>query len=159
MFIFRVGVYNDEIDKKLKFKDGVEQPAIKSTVIAETPSKAKYQFYKYLQDGIWECDFETFLKYAWVEKIRIAGIHHLFGDYEQFARVIDYRGIPLAFQGMKVEVCGKLGRIVGSNSSSNLNIVFDGNWHKNNCHPRHEMVYYDNHGNIVYDFRAEKKVV
>lgn len=155
MFIFKVGIYNDEIDKKYKWKDGVDSPAIKGTEIAETPGKAKYQFYRYLQDGIWEIDFKTFLKYAWVEKIGVANISHLFGDEDQFVRVREYRGIPLAEFGMKVEVCGKLGRIVGGNSSSNLNIVFDGNWNTNNCHPHYEMVYYDNSGNIVYDFRGK----
>ena len=42
--------------------DGDEE--FKHTELAETPGKAKYQFYKYLQDGVWETDFKTFVKYV-----------------------------------------------------------------------------------------------
>ncbi len=48
-----------------------------------------------------------------------------------------------------------MGCIVGGNESSNLDVVFDGEYHKINCHPYYEIVYYDKVGNIVADYREE----
>jgi hypothetical protein len=70
----------------------------------------------------------------------------------------DMRGIKFAYQGMKVSVCGQMGTIVGSNQSLNLDVVFDGQYHRNNCHPWHETVYFDRKGNVVADYRKQVAV-
>lgn len=36
---------------------------------ANTPGKAKRQYYQYLQFGVWETDYKTFLKYARYRKV------------------------------------------------------------------------------------------
>ena len=123
--------------------------------IAETSSKAKSQHYQYLQDGLWEDDFFTVVKGMRCRKIGRASIACLFGDYEQFERIKEHRGIDFAFQGMRIQVDGKMGTIVGGNSSQNIDVVFDGFWWKDNCHPWYETVYFDNKGNILADYRAK----
>ena len=37
--------------------------------------------------------------------------------------------------GQRITVDGKRGVIVGANSSSNLDVLFDGEKHASNCHP------------------------
>ena len=125
----------------------------KQNYIAETPGKAKRQHYEYLQDGLWEEDFFTVIKGMKCRKTGIARVESLFSDTEQFDRNKEYRNIPFAYQGMRISVCGKMGTIVGSNSSCNLDVVYDGNWHTNNCHPWYETVYYDRDGSVIADYR------
>ncbi|MFR9694771.1 hypothetical protein ACL02V_29100 [Bacillus mobilis] len=134
--------------------DGDEE--FKHTELAETPGKAKYQFYKYLQDGIWETDFNTFLKYVRCRKVRRADITCMFGDKKQFERMCELRKIEFAYQGMKIEVCGQVGIIVGSTSGLNLQVAYYSDpWTSYNCHPYYETVYYDKKGNVVADYRKE----
>jgi hypothetical protein len=118
----------------------------------ETPGRAKYNFYLRLSDC---CDitFGEFLK-----KIIFCRILHqfrpsdLFGDKKQFDRMKEMRGIDFAYQGMRIEVAGKMGTIVGSNSSLNLDVVFDGKYWADNCHPWWKTKYFDRNGNIAKDF-------
>ena len=126
--------------------------------ITETAAKAKSEHYRYLQDGLYEASFFEVVRNMKCRKIGIASVTSLFGNTEQFDRNKDYRNIPFAYQGMRISVCGKMGTIVGSNSSCNLDVVYDGNWHTNNCHPWHETVYYDRDGSVVADYREGREV-
>lgn len=123
-----------------------------STVIAETPGKARYDLFRHLSD-IWDMTFKDFLgmvvscKKAWKFKVS-----DLFGCPNNFARVIKERGIDFAYQGMKIEVAGKMGTIVGGNDSMNLDVVFDGQHWTDNCHPWYETRYFDRKGNVVADY-------
>lgn len=84
----------------------------------------------------------------------------MFGDKKQFDRMCDLRGITFAYQGMKMEVCGKSGIIVGSNSSLNLQVAFDNEpWETANCHPHYETIYYDKDGNVVANYCKETAIV
>ena len=126
------------------------------TACGETPGKAKYN--TYLEMGDLFDSFAEFLRF--VKNIKL--IHKfrpcdLFGDIEQFNRMKEYRNIPFAFMGMKVILKSKSrgnikGVIVGSNDSMNLDICFDGTFHKENCHPYYELIYLDNSGDIVAEF-------
>lgn len=123
--------------------------------IAETHGKAKAEHYRYLQDGLWEDDFFTVVKSMKCRKLGEASIIHFFGDAEQFERMKIARGIEFAWQGMKIQVGDRKGTIVGSNSSHNLDVVFDGTWHAANCHPWYETVYFANDGNVLADYRKK----
>jgi hypothetical protein len=71
-----------------------------------------------------------------------------------FIKTATYRGVPLARIGMRVEVDGEPGVIVGKNSSANFDVLFDGK-HKGgalNCHPNWMMKYFDADGKVIYDF-------
>lgn len=65
---------------------------------------------------------------------------------EAFQQVANYRGIPFAKIGMRVEVDGEKGLIMGHNSSANFNILFLDGCFKNrvlNCQPNWKMKFYD----------------
>lgn len=123
--------------------------------VAKTAAKAKVQHYHYLQDGLFEGDFFAVVKGMKCRKVGRASIRVFFGDYEQFERVKQARDIGFTHQGMRVSVCGQMGTIVGGNSSMNLDVVLDGQYHKSNCHPWYETVYFDRKGNAVADFRKK----
>jgi hypothetical protein len=72
-----------------------------------------------------------------------------------FRRCMVYRQVPLARIGMRVEVGGMPGVIVGHNSSANLDVEFTGGPHAGqvlNCHPLWMIRYLDDSGATVYDF-------
>jgi hypothetical protein len=133
----------------------------KMQFVAETRSKAKYACFRYFRDDVeWDIDFVDFLKSIYTcRKIHSFHVSDLFGDREQFNRMAKMRGIDFAYQGMRIAVEGKMGSIVGSNSSLNLDVVFDGQYHESNCHPWWETVYFDRKRNVVADYRKVKNEV
>ena len=66
------------------------------------------------------------------------------------------RGVPFVYIGMRVELEGRLGTIKGFNHSANLDVVFDGEKQKTNCHPTWEIIYFNPDGSICEDFRETK---
>ena len=68
---------------------------------------------------------------------------------KDFLRVIKNRGIDFAEIGMQVDCDGKKGRIVGANMSAGLDVLFDGQKHKSNCHPRWRMKYFSKDGELL----------
>lgn len=121
----------------------------------DTPSKAKYNCY--LERGDVYETFQDFLRA--VLSIRL--IHKfkpsdLFGDIESFERMKNYRDIPFAFMGMKVNLKSHRGLmngiIVGANDSLNLDICFEGTCYKENCHPHYNLIYLDNQGKIIKEY-------
>jgi hypothetical protein len=113
-------------------------------VYAATPGKAKHKRLLELRDG-WD-DIE----YTGMRCKRLAGFASNETD-EDFARVAEYRGIPFARLGMFVEVSGKRGIIVGHNSSSNLDVLFE-NGSVLNCHPWSRVKYFDEDGDVIKEF-------
>lgn len=124
----------------------------KGTYAAETPGKAKYSHWHYMQDGIWEEDFGTVVKFLRCRKVGDFKPSDLFGNREKFERVCENRGIIFAYQGMRIEVDGQMGTIVGANDSSNLDVIFDGKYFEENCHPWWKTKYFDRKGNLVKEF-------
>jgi len=124
---------------------------------APTPGKAKYAYWEYLQDGLWEEPFSDVFRHLRVRLIGKFKVCDLFGNSEMFERVISNRGIPFAYMGMRIEVDGQTGTIVGSNHSGNLNVCFDGKWWADNCHPWYKTRYFDRKGNIIKDYYEIEK--
>lgn len=66
------------------------------------------------------------------------------------------RGLDFIKKGMKVEHSyggkTKVGKIVGGNSSGNLQIMFDGEKKSQNCHPRWAIKYFNNKGDVIAEF-------
>lgn len=124
-----------------------------SEIIAETASKARYKFYKQLEP---EEDYSEYLRYIKVRKRGVYDNRYLptvsLEDELLFQRVINTRNIPFAKIGMKIEVNGKMGKIVGANSSNNLNVVFHTNGNFENCHPHWETTYYDEDNTVIKSF-------
>lgn len=127
-----------------------------AVVTAKTPSKAKYQHFLEL-DGIFD-DFCSYL--SRVESCVKIGECRFSSEgtrqEEDFTRTARYRGVPNAKIGMAVELNGKRGYILRSNDSANFDVAFDSGVF--NCHPNHELVYFDQDGSILYDFRRTSKM-
>jgi hypothetical protein len=66
-------------------------------------------------------------------------------------RVCEYRKLPPLKIGAECEVDGKKGIIVGGNCSANLNVLFDGENHYNNCHPWYRMRIFNGMGGLCYE--------
>jgi hypothetical protein len=113
--------------------------------VATSPSQAKYKYWKEMDfyDSFSEC-FTCF-------EVRLEG-GPLWPTSEAFRGNARYRGIPFAYCGMRVEVAGKLGVIVGHNSSANLDVLFDGWDHPSNCHPWWEVKYFDRAGGVIVEY-------
>lgn len=123
-----------------------------SMAIGETASKARYQHYCSRDLG----DLMTFEEYLksidscrLIRKFRISD---LFGDAEQFNDMKIARGIEFAYQGMRIEVDGKPGVIVGANYSQNLDVCLDGEYCTSNCHPFWRVKYFDRDGSVIAEY-------
>lgn len=127
------------------------------TVVAKSKSAAKYAAYLDY-DVTGGLGFGEFLK--WVKSVRL--LHKfrpadMYGDAEQFDRVKAARNIPFAYIGQKVvlhsERRGNLeGIIVGANHAMNLNVIFNGTYHEENCHPHHRLTYFNENGDPIASF-------
>ncbi|EMA6344856.1 hypothetical protein U3450_003912 [Bacillus cytotoxicus] len=119
----------------------------------ENETMAKYHYYKQMKKlGYIDMPFEMFKRFIVCEYKDVVDISTLFGKEETFRKMCRYRKIHFAKRGMRVEVQGKMGTIVG-NCKNDLFIVLDGNPHKFRFHPYWEIVYFDEQGNIIKDFR------
>lgn len=121
------------------------------TEIAATPGKAKYQFFRGHEIGDM-MEFGDFVKQVKCKLLNKFHVKDLFTqNISDFERMKKHRGIEFAYLGMKVEMSGKKGVIVGY-YGMNLLICLDGNWWGDNCHPWWRMKYFDNEGNLIKEF-------
>lgn len=122
-------------------------------VVAETAGKAKYKFFKQheIDDSM---EFGDFVKQVRCFLIHKFSVKDLFTqNIEMFERMKEQREIEFAYIGMTVEVDGRKGTIVGSNSSSNLDVCFDGESYVSNCHPYYMIKYFDNNSNLIKEYQ------
>jgi hypothetical protein len=121
-----------------------------TTAFGKTAGQAKYNAYSDSESGY---EFG-----GWLKTIESCRLQHkfrpsdLFGDIEYFNHMKQQRDIDFAYMGMRVEVDGKPGIIVGSNMSQNLDVCFDGEHWKSNCHPWWRVKYFDSKGNVIKEF-------
>lgn len=138
--------YECRIDKY--FEDG---RALISNHPAQNPSKARYAFW--LDKS--EC-LNSYSKCFLHIKVRSLGKikpEHFYNLNYDFERMAEHRGIQFAYRGMRIDVEGKFGYIVGGNCSMNLDILFDGDAHMSNCHPHWKTTYYDKQGNVIKSYK------
>jgi len=121
-----------------------------SKIVAETASKARYHYY--LHTEVNTPYFEMFRGIG-VKVLHKFKVSDLFGNIDQFNRMKKSRFIEFAKIGMNVEVCGKRGTICGSNGSMNLDICLDGEYHLRNYHPWWRVVYIDDEGSVIKEFK------
>jgi hypothetical protein len=121
--------------------------------VAETAGKAKYQFF--LNHDLSDCGFEFggFLKSVECKLVHKFHVQDLFTqNIRDFERMKEARGIEFAHLGMRLEVNGKPGVIVGSNNSMNLDVCLDGSVDRSNCHPWWRIKYFDNYGKVIREY-------
>lgn len=73
-----------------------------------------------------------------------------YNTQKKINEVCSYRNLPAIKKGMRCEVDGRKGVIVGGNSSANFNVKFDDNGTIRNCHPEWKMSIFNNDGSIVH---------
>lgn len=125
-------------------------------IFAETRSKARYKLYKKMTDEYnieWKDGFRGFLEGIRTKRIGTNGVNDLYGSEYDFKIMTERRDILFAEQGMMVNINGKYGIIVGSNTSCNLDVYFPCLGHTDNCHPWWEATYYDKAGEVIKDFK------
>ncbi|MEK4237661.1 hypothetical protein [Paenibacillus sp. FSL H7-0714] len=83
-----------------------DDPWCRRTVQGETAGKAKYSFWEYLQDGLWEEKLGTVVKKLRCRKIGGFKVSDLFTNPATFREICERRAIDFAYQGMKIEVDG-----------------------------------------------------
>lgn len=70
--------------------------------------------------------------------------------------VKNQRGLPFVKKGMRVEIItkdgSKAGKITGGNESGNIDVKFEGTKYSVNCHPKYNIRYFDNDGNVLAEF-------
>jgi len=113
--------------------------------VATSPSAAKYAHYLAMEYGD---SYEEMLNYF---EVRLDG-GPLYPTTDAFRENAKYRGIPFAHCGMRVEVTGKPGTIIGHNSSANLDVLFDGENRSANCHPWWRIKYFDRAGKLIVEY-------
>lgn len=125
-----------------------------STHIGTSHSQARYKFWREHS----EClnDYNKCFKYIKVKSLGAVKPEHYFGNQESFESMKKYRGLDFLQMGMIVDVEGKLGWVIGSNSSCNLDVMFEGEEYPySNCHPHWETTYYDDKMNVIKDFKRK----
>ena len=126
-----------------------------SNIQAETPAKAKYAHYQENLDF-----FNDYAHYIQARpRIRKLGEFKpsdlYFEKTDSFLDTWDnikkYRRVPFIELGMKVDVNGKSGIIVG-NCGLSLAVCMNGNTWWSNCHPNWRTKYYNNDGKLLAEF-------
>ncbi|WP_144561611.1 MFS transporter [Bacillus mycoides] len=123
-------------------------------IVAENEKEARFQYYRNFtnQRGYFEMDFQEFMKFVKCENLGLADVTQLFGKEKHFRNMCKRRKITFAYRGMRVQILGRMGTIVG-NCKTNLLVVFDGDAHMYNCDPRFEIAYFSKEGRIIKDTR------
>ena len=132
------------------FKDGTN---LESNIIAKSASKARYFFWQLHNDSLVDyCDCFRAIKVKTLGTVKPE--HYFFQESSEkdFIKMCKYRNIEFAKPGMVVNVSGNNGWIVGSNSSMNLEVLFEDYVTTSNCHPNYGIAYYDNNGNLIKSF-------
>ncbi len=136
------------------FRDG---SGIVSNHVGLTPAKARYKFWQKHQDCL--AEYSHCFPHIKSRCLGTVEPHHFYSTYEHweynFDRMKEHRNIPFAKRGMIVEVDGEKGWITGSNNGMNLDVLFEGNEYTTNCHPHWEIIYYDEDGNMIKNYKQE----
>ncbi|MCU5408084.1 hypothetical protein OCA16_26440 [Bacillus cereus] len=128
-------------------------------VVKESEKMAKYHFYKQVKkQGFINMPFEQFEPFITCEYKGVVDIATLFGKEVPFRKMCDFRRIPFAKRGMRVEAQGRKGTIVG-NCKNDLFIVLDDDPHKFRFNPHWEIVYFNDDGEIIKDYHKGVNVL
>ena len=135
-------------DDVYPFECGVKGKDWSSVVYAQSRGKAKVSYWHDIRES-WEDIPFTLITARRCGECQPLGLR----------RTALYRDLPFVRAGMVVKVGGWYGRVVGSNASANLDVLFvDGPYRGQtlNCHPRSEITYYEE-GNVIAEFRGSLK--
>lgn len=66
------------------------------------------------------------------------------------------RQMPWLRRGIEVDIEGRRGKVVGANSSYNLQVRFNGDRRSCNCHPWWQTTYYSD-GKVIADYKNQQQ--
>lgn len=150
----KTGLYAAEQTSNLRsspvrsFELSVKGTSWKRTICALTRGRARYIYWSDLRETWPDIEFKH---------ISCRSLVALPITPDQFLKTASCRGVPFARIGMRVEVEGEPGVIVGSNSSANFDVLFTDGRLKGqelNCHPNWMFKYFDVEGNLIAEFKA-----
>ncbi len=121
------------------------------TIYALSAGKAKSEYWRDVREA-WDTPFTA---------ITCRSLHTPPPTPERFLSVADSRGLPFARIGMRVEVEGEPGVLVGANDSANFDVFFTAGklqGQTGNCHPHYEMKYFGQDGTVLADFTRSQEV-
>ncbi|WP_410982451.1 MFS transporter [Bacillus cereus] len=137
---------------KFKLHTIFEHWPYEKVIIAETEERARFQYWQTYKTKFTLMSTAAFMKFVRCENLGVFDITQLYSKEKHFKKMQKFRKLDFAYMGMRVQVAGMWGMIVG-NWKTNLFVLFDGEIEKHNCHPYWEIAYYDEEGNVVRDFR------
>ncbi|HGH7180721.1 MFS transporter [Bacillus luti] len=121
-------------------------------VVAETEGKARFLYWQKFRAKFLTMPMVEFMKFVKCENEGVFDIKRMYSAEQAFKKMQNFRNLHFAYMGMRVNVAGMWGTIVG-NWKTNLFVLFDGEIEKHNCHPFWEIAYYDDEGNVVRSYQ------
>lgn len=122
-------------------------PGHEEVVAAPTAGNAKYRKWLSISDAYEDCPI-TSMRARLVDG---------YCEPPGFRRCVEYRKIPFARIGMRVQIGygpqAREGRIVGHNDSANLDVLIDGQ--VLNCHPLWQVTYFAADGSVIARYPKE----
>lgn len=137
---------------KYKFTTIFEHWPNEKVVVAETEERARFLYWQQFRTRFITIPMTEFMKFVRCENEGVLDIRQMFSAEKAFKKMQKFRKLDFAYMGMRVNVTGKWGTIIG-NWKTNLFILFDGEVEPYNCHPHWEIAYYDDEGNVVRDYQ------
>ena len=143
---------------KFKLTTIFEQWPNEEYVVAETEGKARFLYWQKFRTKLLTIPMAEFMKFVKCENEGVFDIKRMYSTEQEFKKMQNFRKLHFAYMGMRVNVAGMWGTIVG-NWKTNLFVLFDGEIEKHNCHPYWEIAYYDDEGNVVRNYQKGEYAV
>ncbi|WP_257145557.1 MULTISPECIES: MFS transporter [Bacillus cereus group] len=143
---------------KFKLTTIFEQWPNEEYVVAETEGKARFLYWQKFRTKLLTMPMAEFMKFVNCENEGVFDIKRMYSTEQAFKKMQNFRNLYFAYMGMRVNVAGMWGTIVG-NWKTNLFVLFDGEIEKHNCHPYWEIAYYDDEGNVVRNYQKGEYAV
>lgn len=122
---------------------------------AHSEAQAVSLYYKEFKVNKTQMSFPVFKELVKCETLGLDNLEQFYSKESNFIRMCKYRKIEFARMGMKVQIAGKMATIVG-NHKSDLLVIYDGFSYESKADPRWEIIYFDEAGAIIKDYRKEK---
>ncbi|MCH4566068.1 MFS transporter [Bacillus sp. ES1-5] len=143
---------------KFKLTTIFEQWPNEEYVVAETEGKARFLYWQQFRTKLLTMPMAEFMKFVKCENEGVFDIKRMYSTEQAFKKMQNFRNLHFVYMGMRVNVAGMWGTIVG-NWKTNLFVLFDGEIEKHNCHPYWEIAYYDDEGNVVRNYQKGEYAV
>ncbi len=124
-------------------------------IAAHSEAQAVSMYYKEFKENKTQILFPVFKELVKCENLGLDNLEQFYVKEANFIRMCKYRKIEFARMGMRVQIAGRMATIVG-NHKSDLLVIYDGFSYASKADPRWQIVYFDEAGAIIKDFRKGK---